>query len=108
MGLFLFSCVYLGMAFAASTPIFLFLFLLYGIYAAATEGVAKAWISNICDKKDTATAIGTYTAFQSVLTLVASSMTGIIWATLGASTAFLITASMTFLVMLYLLFVFKE
>ncbi len=36
------------------------LFLIYGVYAAATEGIAKAWISNVSDSKDTATAIGTY------------------------------------------------
>ncbi|HRI61070.1 MAG TPA: MFS transporter, partial [Saprospiraceae bacterium] len=65
-GLLLFSIVYAGMAFAAEEFVFLALFFLYGIYAAATEGVAKAWITNICEKKDTATAIGTFTAFQSI------------------------------------------
>jgi hypothetical protein len=45
-------------------------FLLYGIYAAATEGVSKAWIS-IFERKDTATAIGTY---LQAFTMLASSM----------------------------------
>ena len=61
-----------------------FPFFLYGMYAAATDGISKAWISNISDRKYTATAIGTYTGFQSVCTLIASSLAGFIWYRLGA------------------------
>ena len=100
-GLFLFAVVYAGMAFFTSRVVFLVLFFLYGLYAAATEGVAKAWISNICDKKDTATAIGTYTAFQSVCTLFASSLAGIIWYSAGAGVAFLLSAGVAVLVAVY-------
>jgi MFS family permease len=101
-GLLMFAIVYAGVSFANSTLQFLGLFLLYGIYAAATEGVAKAWITNICDKKDTATAIGTFTAFQSVMTLLASTFAGFIWANFGAPATFLLTAVMAVVVMLYL------
>ena len=55
------------------------LFFLYGFYAAATEGISKAWITNICAKEDTATAIGTFTAFQSICTMIASSLAGLLW-----------------------------
>lgn len=92
-GLLLFAAVYAGMAYADTEIVFLVLFLLYGVYAAATEGVAKAWISNICDKKDTATAIGTFTAFQSICTLFASSLAGIVWHTRGAAFAFVCSAA---------------
>jgi MFS family permease len=87
-GLLVFALVYAGMAFA-TTPLAAYaLFFLYGVYAAATEGVAKAWISNICEKENTATAIGTYTAFQSVCALLASSLTGAVWFWFGAGAAF--------------------
>jgi hypothetical protein len=46
-----------------STKRYVLLFALYGIYAAASEGISKAWISNI-SKEKTATAIGNYSAFQ--------------------------------------------
>ena len=92
-GLLLFSLVYAGMAFATEQTVFLALFFLYGLYAAATEGVAKAWISNISDKKDTATAIGTYAAFQSMGALVASSLMGVVWYSAGPVAAFLIPAA---------------
>ena len=101
VGLALFAAVYSGMSFATNTYLFYFLFLLYGVYAAATEGISKAWISNITDKKDTATAIGTFTGFQSICTMLASSLTGVIWYQFGARVAFETTAFATVLVIVY-------
>lgn len=103
-GLFLFSIVYAGMALAASIYSFAALFFLYGLYAAATEGVAKAWISNITDNADTATAIGTFTGFQSICTLLASSVTGWLWAQYGGSVAFWATSIIALAVLLYFMF----
>ncbi len=91
-GLMLFAVVYAGMAFASTWPVFAGLFFLYGLYASATEGVAKAWMTNICAKKDTATAIGTFTAFQSIGALLASSLAGLIWYSAGAEAVFSISA----------------
>jgi len=104
IGLLFFAVVYFGMAANTNTYIFYALFFLYGIYAAATEGISKAWISNITDKKDTATAIGTYSSFQSICTMIASSMAGFIWFQFGASTTFFATGIITILVVLYFTF----
>jgi len=101
-GLFLFAIVYAGMGISGNLYFYGFLFFLYGLYAAATEGISKAWISNITDKSETATAIGTYTGFQSICTMLASFMTGWIWYKFGSSYAFGITASIAFLVIIYL------
>lgn len=103
-GLSLFAIVYLGMGLSTDRYVLAGLFLLYGIYAAATEGVAKAWISNITDKKDTATAIGTYSGFQSICTMLASSLAGLIWYRFGASETFMITGVATVLILLYFVF----
>jgi len=100
-GFVLFAVVYAGMAICDELYQFIMLFFLYGIYAAATESVAKAWISNISDKKDTATAIGTYTGFQSVFSMMASSFAGWIWFLFGASVTFIITAAVTMLIIVY-------
>jgi len=102
IGLGLFSVVYLGFSFNTNLYVFLALFFMYGLYASATEGVSKAWISNISDPKDTATAIGTYSALQSICTMLASSMAGIIWYTFGAKTLFIMSGVMTLVVMIYL------
>lgn len=101
IGLVLFAIVYAGMAMNDNIVVSFVLFFIYGIYAAATEGVAKAWISNIADKKDTATAIGTYTGFQSICTMIASSVAGLIWFSFGPSATFTITAIATLCVVAY-------
>jgi MFS family permease len=98
LGLLLFAAVYAGMAYADSLTAFALLFFGYGLYAAATEGIAKAWISNICDKKDTATAIGTFTAFQSVFSMLASTIAGIIWYSAGSGMTFMVSAGVALLV----------
>lgn len=101
-GLLLFAAVYAGMAFASTWPVFAALFFVYGLYAAATEGVAKAWMTNISAKEDTATAIGTYTAFQSVSALLASSLAGFIWYAAGPWAVFSISAVAGALVAVYI------
>ena len=106
-GLVLFSAVYFGMGISQHRYLVIALFMLYGLYAAATEGVSKAWISNITDKKDTATAIGTFSAFQSICTMLASSIAGLIWFQFGAAVTFLVTAMVTIVVVFYFLFFVK-
>lgn len=108
LGLLLFAVVYAGMTFSGGLFFYGGLFLLYGLYAAATEGISKAWISNITLKADTATAIGTYTGFQSICTLLASSLTGWIWYRFGASIAFFTTAVIAAFVMPYFLFAIPQ
>lgn len=107
-GLLLFSIVYFGMAANTNIYVFFVLFFLYGIYAAATEGISKAWISNISDKKDVATAIGSYSAFQSLCTMMASALAGIIWFRFGAASIFLLTALATVGVVIYFMVSVKD
>ena len=102
-GLVLFTMVYFGMSMNLNLYIFIALFFFYGIYAAATEGIAKAWISNISDNKDTATAIGTYSALNSLCVMIASSWTGFVWYQYGDSVAFLISGTVTIGVIVYLM-----
>jgi hypothetical protein len=72
------------------------------LYAAATEGISKAWISNIVPKNETASAIGTYSGFQSISALVASSLCGFLWFNFGAVATFIVTASVTMIAVFYL------
>ncbi|SDX66860.1 MFS-type transporter involved in bile tolerance, Atg22 family [Flavobacterium degerlachei] len=107
-GIGVFAIVYFGMGFNHNTYIFIGLFALYGIYAAATEGVSKAWISNITNKEDTATAIGTFSAFQSLCTMLASSFAGLIWYNFGSNTTFIVTGTASILILLYFIFMTSE
>jgi MFS family permease len=108
LGLVMFAITYFGMAFNNNLYLFFALFILYGVYAAATDGVSKAWISNVTDKKDTATAIGTYTGFQSICSLVASSFAGFLWYEFGAMALFIASGVITVIVIGYFAVVVKK
>jgi MFS family permease len=108
IGLFLFALVYTGMAISNQLFLFFILFFLYGLYAAATESIAKAWISNITNKKDTATAIGTYTGFQSVCAMIASALAGWIWFTFGAEATFLFSGITTIFIIFYVIIIIPK
>lgn len=101
-GLLVFATVYAGMGLTSKGWVVGVLFFLYGIYAAATESIAKAWISNISARQDTATAIGTFTAFQSIAALIASSLTGLLWYQFGPLVAFGVSAAVAVGVGVYL------
>jgi MFS family permease len=101
IGLSLFALVYFGMAVNNSPYFFFVLFFIYGVYASATEGISKAWISTIADKKDTASAIGTFSGLQSICTMIASSIAGVIWSQFGAEITFITTAIVTLVVIAY-------
>jgi|WetSurMetagenome_2_1015567.scaffolds.fasta_scaffold131363_2 MFS family permease len=90
-GLFVFSLVYIFMGFAITVPQFLVLFGFYALYAASTEGISKALITNLASKDETATAIGFYTSFASIFTMLASSLAGLLWYSLGPRSMFMIS-----------------
>ncbi|MFH1005010.1 MAG: MFS transporter [Bacteroidota bacterium] len=100
-GLIIFAGVYFGMSVNTNSIMFYVLFFGYGLYASATEGISKAWITNIAEKKDTATAIGTYTAFQSLCAMSASTITGIIWYKTNAEIALMVSAVFTVIIVFY-------
>ena len=103
LGFILFAAVYAGFAFQPSIPVIFILFAVYGIYAAATEGVIKAWITNFAHKNNTATAIGFYTSCESICTLLASIIAGALWTFSGSTTTFLVTAVVALFVFFYFL-----
>lgn len=100
-GLILFAITYGGMALADGTCQFLFLFFIYGLYAACTEGVAKAWISRLAPLEETGTAIGTYEGLRSLAALLASALAGVVWHWGSPVMLFAITAGAALLITLY-------
>ncbi len=101
-GLALFAVVYGGFAFNPSITVIFGLFLVYGVYAAATDGVTKAWITNMAHERNTATAVGFYTSCQSICTLLASTIAGAVWTHFGSIFTFLSTAIIALIVLVYL------
>ncbi|MGZ3924244.1 MAG: MFS transporter [Flavisolibacter sp.] len=91
-GLALFALVYFLFGITNSTAVIFIAFFIYGIYAAATEGITKAWITNLSHATDTATAIGFYTSAESICTLLASMIAGGLWDSVGSSATFFTTS----------------
>lgn len=107
-GLILFAAVYAGFAFDPSLAGIFILFFVYGIYNAATDGVTKAWITNMAHNKNTATAIGFYTSCQSICTLLASTIAGLVWYNFGSTATFISTSAIALIVFGYLLLKVKS
>lgn len=107
-GLIMYTIVYAGFSF--HPPLFLIFtfFFIYGIYAAATEGITKAWVTNIAHDHDTATAVGFYTSCQSICSLLASIIAGAVWVSLGSSFTFGATAIIAFFLIFYFRLTFSK
>lgn len=82
-----YGVVYLGFAFA-SAPALWGLFATYGIYIAFTEGVEKAFVSDIAPPEQRATLIGLHATFTGFGLLPASLIAGFFWDTFGPQATF--------------------
>lgn len=101
-GMVIFSLVYGGITMANSTIFFIIVFGFYALYAAATEGISKALISNLVKKEHIATALGFYSSFASFGTLIASTLAGLLWFSFSPETLFLVSAVGVIVVALYM------
>lgn len=87
-GLLVFALVYLGFGFATESWHFWILFLVYGLYMGATEGIGKALAIDLSPTNLKATSIGILGTTTGLCTIVASSFAGLIWDHFGASWTF--------------------
>lgn len=100
-GILLFASAYLMFAYCTSILLIAVAFFLYGVYASATEGISKAWITNLSHGKNTATAVGFYTSGESIAALLASGIAGWLWITFGSTVTFFASAAVAVIVVIY-------
>lgn len=93
IGLGIYALVYAGFGMATQVWMCWGLFALYGIYAALTEGVSKAWLSNLIHEQR-GTALGVQAAFASIAALVASTGAGLLWTFVNNALPFYVGAVM--------------
>jgi len=98
IGLTIFSVVYFGFAFTNSQMLIWILFSFYGIYAASTEGVAKAWVSDLIPDEWRGSAIGLLTSLSSFAIMFGSIFTGVLWDNFGSQVPFIISGVVSFLI----------
>lgn len=97
-GLFLFSLSYFLIGYSHHILGFVIAFIIYGLFSAATEGISKAWISSLCKEEDLGVALGFQNTTQSIFTMIASLIAGLIWTKLGSSSVFYMSGSIAFCV----------
>jgi MFS family permease len=87
-GWFAYGLVYLGFAVAHTGWQIWALFGLYGIYYAATEGVAKALVADLVPEAQRGTAYGLFNAAIGITALPASLLAGLLWQGAGTWAGF--------------------
>jgi MFS family permease len=97
-GLFVFSLVYFGFAFFTETIFIWILFALYGLFSAATEGISKAWISDLVPYEKRGSAIGLLTMLSGFAIMLGSFTTGFLWDAFGSQVPFLLSAVVSLIV----------
>jgi MFS family permease len=107
-GLIIFSAVYFGFAFIDNINFIWILFAFYGIYAASTEGVSKAWISDLIPNEQRGSAIGLLTMLSSFAIMLGSFLTGVLWDIFGSSVPFLISATISLIISFLIFFKFNK
>jgi MFS family permease len=102
IGLFCFALVYAGLGILSlkNSPEaywLIVLFGIYGCYTACTDGVSKAWLSQLCAKEDKGVAMGLQSGLNSFAALAASTVAGIVWVIAGPQWVFLPAACIAIL-----------
>lgn len=87
-GFLIYAVVYFGFGFTGSVGTIVALFALYGLYSAATDGIQKAFISDITDKNKQGTGLGIYNALLGITLLPASLIAGILYDKVNSSIPF--------------------
>jgi MFS family permease len=78
-GLLVFSIVYFFFGLVTNSFYLWFLFPIYGIYIAATDGVSKAFLAEFIKKEESGSYFGAYYTLNAVGTFLASLVGGFLW-----------------------------
>lgn len=88
-GFVVFAAVYGGFAVARAHWMIWGLFACYGLYSAATEGIAKAYVTDLAPEGRRGTAMGLMQMVTGIAAFFASLVAGALWQRLGPAAAFL-------------------
>jgi len=78
-GFLMFALVYGGMGLTTGALVVWPLFALYGLYIALTDGVTKAYITDLVPATQRGEALGLYAATTGLMALVSSVLAGLLW-----------------------------
>jgi MFS family permease len=108
-GYLIYAIVYFGFGISKNMYGIVALFALYGLYSASTDGVQKAFVSDIIDKNKQGTGLGIYNALLGITLLPASVIAGVLYDKINSSIPFYFGAITAFIsAILMLFFVLKK
>ena len=93
LGLIVFAAVYAGFALADDAAYVWPLFAVYGLYIAMTEGVSRAFITDLAPVERRASLLGLYGMLTGLAALFASVIAGVLWDVVGVWAPFALGAS---------------
>lgn len=96
-GWLVYGLIYLGFAAAGTGWQIWLVYALYGLYYAAVEGTAKAFVADLVPAEQRGTAYGLYNAVVGLMALPASLLAGLLWQGLGPGAPFLAGAALALL-----------
>jgi MFS family permease len=88
VGFLIYAVVYYGFGVTTSMSAIIALFALYGLYSAATDGIQKAFISDMIGNNKKGTGLGIYNALLGVTLLPASLIAGSLYDNVNSSVPF--------------------
>jgi len=101
----IYAGVYAGFAFLRTTQLLWFLFAIYGVYYALTEGVMKAWIADLAPAEARASVFGVLNWVTGVAALPASLLAGWLWQRFSPAAPFAVSSLLAIAAGLLLLLV---
>lgn len=102
-GYLLYAAIYFGFGKTHSQTVLILLFAFYGLYSAMTDGIQKALVSDLIDKKKRGTGLGLYNCFVGITLLPASVIAGLLYDHINNSAPFYYGAIMALIAALLML-----
>jgi len=96
-GLLVFSFVYFSFGVIKDSLFLWFLFPIYRIYIAATDGLSKAYLGEFISEKEAGSVYGLYQMLLALASFFASFFGGILWTKIGPQATFYFGAIMAFI-----------
>jgi len=104
IGFLIYAIVYYGFGVTTSIGAIVALFALYGLYSAATDGIQKAFISDLIDNNKQGTGLGIYNALLGITLLPASIIAGVLYDKVNSRIPFYFGAATALISVILMLF----
>lgn len=105
LGYLLYTIVYASFGFVTNKFILPVTWFLYAIYSAMTEGVEKAYVSDLSDKEERGYALGLFSTIVGLGVLPASLIAGYLYSYVSSSSPFLLGSFLAFVATLIIMFI---